>query len=181
MQVRTGPIAPVLLKHSVAQFPVHGYFDSKQSRTALQLASSDVLLSLQVLHAGAVPQAYPLLMTLLMQLPPSGEGNNPASASGVPTAPVLVTPPLFTTPPEPVNVVPPVDKVPPLPPISTAAASNRLLAVPPVPVAPPTPPVAGASITIALLVPTSLVRAPSIPEIAPSTSPSGGPANWFAS
>jgi len=94
------------LKHSVEQLPEHGYFDSMQSRTALHLASSDVLSLLQALHI-TVPQAYPLLMILLMQLPPSG---NPASVRVVPLAPPLATAPSApTAPPAPVEAseVPP--------------------------------------------------------------------------
>lgn len=151
-QVCTGLLAPALLKHSVAQFPVHGYFDPRQSRKALHLASSDVLLSLQSLQAVAVPQAYPLPMTLLMQLPPPSIGGRPASVDVVPPAPD--TPPLAALPPEPLTppvvLLPPAAVTPPdpvLPPEPTTVVPPVAEAVvPPVDTIPPVPGVPPASV-----------------------------------
>jgi hypothetical protein len=154
MQVRTGPLAPAPLKHSEAQFPVHGYFDSKQSRTALHLASSDVLLSLHALHAGAVPQTYPLLMTLLIQLPPSPEGGGSSASMDVappaPVAPPAAAPSAATIPPELITLLvetlppvgtPPVPFVPPTPtaPPAPVLPPNPTTVDPPVDTAPPAP------------------------------------------
>jgi hypothetical protein len=135
------------LKHSVEQFPVHGYFDPMQSRTALHLVSSDVLLSLQSLQAEAVPHAYPLLMILLTQFPPPSMDGRPASVDVVPPAPD--TPPLDTVPP-PEPLTPPVDLLPPaeVTPPAPVLPPEPMVVVPPVgeAVVPPvdtTPPVSG--------------------------------------